>query len=276
MADFYATYSAASASGDTVTVLQGTDPWIVAGDGTAGSPSSGVVSIQGVPGGEPVEISGSITAENDSVSATGAAVPADATFVGGTDGTNLRGLKTDANGELQVDVLSSALPSGAATETTLSSINTKTPALGQAAMAASVPVVIANNQSAVPVSGSITVSGTVTANAGTGTFTTDQIASTTATFQDGSMAFGSLTTNYQTIVTAGGALKNVTMRNNTNAVIVVSLNSGAADSITLDSGDAVSWDLKPMGLNIPSTTTLQAKYSGSAPTSGSIRINGVY
>jgi hypothetical protein len=46
-------------------------------------------------------------------------------------------------------------------------------ALGQAAMAASVPVVIANNQSAVPVSGSVTVSGTatvsgtVTANAGT-------------------------------------------------------------------------------------------------------------
>lgn len=39
-----------------------------------------------------------------------------------------------------------------ATETTLSSINTKTPALGQAAMAASVPVVIASNQTAIPVS----------------------------------------------------------------------------------------------------------------------------
>lgn len=50
---------------------------------------------------------------------------------------------------------------GVATETTLSSINTKTPSLGQAAMAASVPVAIASNQSAVP------VSGTVTANLGT-------------------------------------------------------------------------------------------------------------
>lgn len=37
-----------------------------------------------------------------------------------------------------------------ASETTLAAINTKTPALGQAAMAASVPVVIASNQSRFP------------------------------------------------------------------------------------------------------------------------------
>jgi hypothetical protein len=48
------------------------------------------------------------------------------------------------------------LPAGAATEATLGTINGKVPALGQAAMAASVPVVIANNQSAVPVSGPLT------------------------------------------------------------------------------------------------------------------------
>jgi hypothetical protein len=39
-----------------------------------------------------------------------------------------------------------------ATEATLAALESKTPALGQAAMAASTPVVIANNQSAVPVS----------------------------------------------------------------------------------------------------------------------------
>lgn len=44
------------------------------------------------------------------------------------------------------------LPTGASTETTVASINTKTPVLGQALMAASTPVVIASNQSAVPVS----------------------------------------------------------------------------------------------------------------------------
>lgn len=37
-------------------------------------------------------------------------------------------------------------------QTTLAEINTRTPALGQAAMAASVPVAIASNQSAIPVS----------------------------------------------------------------------------------------------------------------------------
>ena len=87
-----------------------------------------------------------------------------------------------------------SLPTGAATaalqttgNTSLSSIDTKTPALGQALMAASSPVVIASNQSAIPVSGTFwqttqpvsgtvavtqstspwVVSGTVTANLGT-------------------------------------------------------------------------------------------------------------
>lgn len=45
---------------------------------------------------------------------------------------------------------------GLATETTLSAINTKTPAQGQALMAASTPVVIASDQSAVPVTGPLT------------------------------------------------------------------------------------------------------------------------
>lgn len=52
------------------------------------------------------------------------------------------------------------IPSGIATEATLASINTKTPTVGQKAMASSSPVVIASDQNAVP------VSGTVTANTG--------------------------------------------------------------------------------------------------------------
>lgn len=42
------------------------------------------------------------------------------------------------------------LPTGAATETTLSALNTKMPSQGQAAMAASVPVTMASDQSAIP------------------------------------------------------------------------------------------------------------------------------
>ena len=71
----------------------------------------------------------------------------------GSDGTNTRYLSLDANGRVNVNNISGtiSLPTGAATETTLSSINTKTPALGQAVMASSSPVVIASNQSAIPI-----------------------------------------------------------------------------------------------------------------------------
>jgi hypothetical protein len=49
----------------------------------------------------------------DSDATPGSAVPSAAQYVVGTDGTNARGLKTDANGELQIDVLSlPALPAG--------------------------------------------------------------------------------------------------------------------------------------------------------------------
>jgi hypothetical protein len=66
----------------------------------------------------------------------------------------------DGGNSITVDATSLPLPTGAATETTLAAINTKTPALGQALMAASSPVVIASNQSGVPVTdnaGSLTV-----------------------------------------------------------------------------------------------------------------------
>jgi len=74
-----------------------------------------------------IPITGSITASNPSVGTTGSAVPASGTLIGGTDGTNLRGIKTDASGELQVDVLSSALPSGAATSANQAPLTTTHP-----------------------------------------------------------------------------------------------------------------------------------------------------
>lgn len=69
----------------------------------------------------PVNVAGGSFAVNYS-GVPGAATPSNAAFVGGTDGTLLRGIKTDTAGELQVDVLSSALPAGAATQTTLATI----------------------------------------------------------------------------------------------------------------------------------------------------------
>lgn len=70
-----------------------------------------------------------------------------------------------------IPVSASTLPlaSGASTSAlqtsgnaSISSIDTKTPALGQAVMAASSPVVIASDQSSVPISGPVTISGTPT------------------------------------------------------------------------------------------------------------------
>lgn len=78
-----------------------------------------------------------------------------------------------------ISAASLPLPTGAATSalqttgnSSLSSIDTKTLAAGQALMAASSPVVIASNQSAIPVTGTFfqatqPVSGTVTSNIGT-------------------------------------------------------------------------------------------------------------
>jgi len=57
-----------------------------------------------------------------------------------------------------VSAASLPLPSGAATETTLSSIDGKLGSLGQKTMANSAPVVIASDQSAIPITGSITAS----------------------------------------------------------------------------------------------------------------------
>ncbi len=62
-----------------------------------------------------------------------------------------------------VSAASLPLPTGASTETTLAALNTKTPAVGQALMAASSPVVLASNQSSIPVTlTSTTITGTVT------------------------------------------------------------------------------------------------------------------
>lgn len=256
-----------------VTATQGTTPWIVAGGGTAGSPAAGVVTVQGNASGTPIPISGSITATNAAVGVIGAAAPTSASYGGLLNGSNLIGALGDSSGRT---VIAGAGTAGSAAGGVLT--------IQGSASGTGVPVTGTFWQATQPISGTVTanagtgtftVSGTVTANAGTGTFTTDQTTAA-GTFQDGSIAFGSLTTSYQTVVTTGGAAKIVSMRNNSNAVIVVSLNAGSTTSYTLDPSDAVSLDLKQAGLNIASSTALSAKYSGSAPTTGSIRINVAY
>jgi len=66
---------------------------VIAGAGVAGTPAGGVLSIQGVASGTAVPISGTVTATNPSVGSTGAAIPASGTFISGSDGTNLQGIR---------------------------------------------------------------------------------------------------------------------------------------------------------------------------------------
>lgn len=88
---------------------------------------------------------------------------------------NIGGAETLMVGSMPVTAASLPLPAGASTEATLAAQSAKMPAtLGQKAMAASLAVVLASDQSALAVSGTFwqatqPVSGTVTSNVGTGT-----------------------------------------------------------------------------------------------------------
>ncbi len=81
---------------------------------------------------------------DDGIATTGSAITSKGMAAAGTDGTNARILKTDASGELQVDVLSSALPSGASTAA-------KQPALGTAGSASSDVITVQGIASMTPI-----------------------------------------------------------------------------------------------------------------------------
>lgn len=116
---------------------------------------------------------------NPSIGPNGSTAPTFSTEVGGIDaGTgHLVPISVDSVGNQNVNVVSSVLPTNAATasnqvtqigietgtETAVQSIDSKTPTLGQKVMAGSSPVVIASDQTPIPV----TVPGSITANQGT-------------------------------------------------------------------------------------------------------------
>lgn len=63
---------------------------------------------------------------DDSIATTGSAIPAKGTAAAGTDGTNARILKTDASGELQVDVLTLPTLANVTTVGTVTTVSTVT------------------------------------------------------------------------------------------------------------------------------------------------------
>lgn len=82
----------------------------------------------------------------------GAATDATLSGLSGKFTTTANGLKVDGSAATQpITAAALPLPAGAATETSLSALLAKFSALGQKAMAASAPVVIASDQTAIPV-----------------------------------------------------------------------------------------------------------------------------
>ncbi len=105
MATFYAQYPSSVADATVTQTVQG--------EGTPGTPTGGVLTIQGDPAGTPVPVSGTVTTTNPSVSPTGAPVPADANYVALNSSGTLVGLTGTASG-LNV-LVNAALPAGANT-----------------------------------------------------------------------------------------------------------------------------------------------------------------
>jgi hypothetical protein len=99
---------------------------------------------------------------DDTIATNGGASLTKFQTVGGHTGTTSHAWHVDASGLGRVDVRASALPTGAATETTLASVDGKLPAtLGQKTMANSFSVAIASDQSTLPVTPNVKAAVTV-------------------------------------------------------------------------------------------------------------------
>lgn len=134
--------------------------------GTAGTPSADVITVQGISSMTALKVDGSAVIQP--ISATTLPLP-----TGAATETTLASLnsKVTAVNTGAVVVSSSVLPSGASTAAnqateiaSLASIDGKLNSLGQKTMANSVPVVIASDQSAVPISGTVATTAPVNLN----------------------------------------------------------------------------------------------------------------
>lgn len=191
----------------------GTTAQPIVGTGTAGTPNSGVVTIQGISGGVAIPVSGSISATNPSVSTTNTTPPTSLTYIGGNVSTsaptytngNASAISITTAGAIRVDnsgvtqPVSGTVTANAGTgnfnviQSTASSLRSQTASEGTNGSAIpTISSLIGGNDGTnlrpigalntnpsgseyglvvrnLP-SGTQTVSGTVTANAGTGVF----------------------------------------------------------------------------------------------------------
>ncbi len=178
--------------------------------------------------------------------------------------------------------------------TSLSSIDGKTPALGQALMASSSPVVIASNQSAIPVSGTFwqatqPVSGTVAVSNLPTTADTNAGAAGSSTLREvaagrslttvvGTYAYsgGSVTTSAytQVIASTSAAITRLHVYDNSGSSIIVATGAGGAevDRIYLPPGGSPF----PYEVTIPASTRISIKALDIATgTTGAFIVTGL-
>jgi hypothetical protein len=149
-------------------------------------------------------------------------------------------LQADANGNLKVNVIASVGGGGASSNVNLIQVGGVAISEGQKAMAASLPVVIASDQSAVPVSGTVAVSGTVPVSGtvtavqptGTNLHVVADTGSTTAV--TGNVTVVQPTgTNLHTVIDSGTTVVTQATAANLNATVVGGLtNNNAAPTTT--------------------------------------------
>lgn len=179
-----------------------------------------------------VPVSGTITATNSANGATGSAVPAQATQIGGSDGTSLRAVKVSSAGVVSVDgsattqpisAASLPLPAGASTSVLQSSIIT---ALGSPFQAGGS---IGNS--------SFGISGTLPAYAATPTFNLGTLngAATAANQSTEITSLSTIATNTGSIVPSGSASCTLTNSGDNGCT----LTTNGASSITVENSGSI-------------------------------------
>lgn len=237
-------------------------------------PVTGTVAVSGT-----VPVSGTVTT-----------VPSGTQTVAGTVTTTPSGTQTVAGtvavtGTVPVSAVAMPLPAGAATETTLgtrlseATFTARTPATGQANMANSSPVVIASNQSAVPVSGTVSV-GTVPVTDNGGSLTVDGTVGISGTVPvSGTVAISGTVPVSGTVTTTPSGTQTVSGTVAVSGTVPVS-----AAALPLPSGAATEASLTAASAKLPATLGQKTTAASMAvalpsdmpalPVSGTVAVSG--
>jgi hypothetical protein len=251
---------------------------------------------------------GVITVSNPSIGSNGATAPTSSTMSGGKDGSgNLQPLHVDTSGDLQIDVLSSALPSNAATESTLSTLNGKVTAVDTGNVTISSSVLPTNAATSgkqdtgntslssidgkIPalVSGRVPVDGSGVTQPVSGTFwqaTQPVSVSTLPALTTGSAVIGKVGIDQTTPGTTNGVQVNAALPAGSNVIGHVITDSGSTTAVTslpsLPAGTNAIGTVKlgtPTALTVKQaavsigTSAVRLTTDGSAPSAGRVRLS---